>query len=145
MHCGGPSQQVCFLCGSCVEGDNTWQVVPQWVFSSDTRVPLRICLFNSVPGEAFSDWPLKPLCSSQHHSPKCGCFHYVQVEFFGQQLEGMAFTQHGWVQSYGSRYVRPPLIVGDIKCLAPMTVAEFKVKWNFLGRAVFRNSFQGRL
>eukprot|EP00798_Chlamydomonas_sp_ICE-L_P023424 gene23424-30705_t len=33
------------------------------------------------------------------------------VEYFGQALEGMLFTQHGWVQSYGSRYVRPPLIV----------------------------------
>lgn len=48
------------------------------------------------------------------------------VEFFGQQLSGYAFTEHGWVQSYGSRYVRPPLIYGDITRTQPMTVREFK-------------------
>ncbi len=45
------------------------------------------------------------------------------VEYFGQQLDGFAFTRHGWVQSYGSRCVKPPLIVGDISRPAPMTVA----------------------
>src|SRR5690606_7418253 len=34
------------------------------------------------------------------------------VQYFGEQLSGYAFTKHGWVQSYGSRYVRPPLVVG---------------------------------
>lgn len=48
------------------------------------------------------------------------------VEFFGQQLSGYAFTEHGWVQSYGSRYVRPPLIYGDITRTQPMTIREFK-------------------
>lgn len=49
------------------------------------------------------------------------------VEFFGQQLEGFAFTEHGWVQSYGSRCVRPPIIYGDISRPQPMTVREFRV------------------
>ncbi|MBP5971852.1 5-methyltetrahydropteroyltriglutamate--homocysteine S-methyltransferase [Brasilonema sp. CT11] len=49
------------------------------------------------------------------------------VEFFGQQLSGFAFTENGWVQSYGSRYVRPPIIYGDVIRTAPMTVREFKV------------------
>ena len=49
------------------------------------------------------------------------------VEFFGRQLNGFAFTQHGWVQSYGSRYVRPPIIHGDVTRPAPMTIREFKV------------------
>lgn len=44
------------------------------------------------------------------------------VQYFGEQLEGIAFTQHGWVQSYGSRYVRPPLIFGDVSRPRPMTV-----------------------
>lgn len=44
------------------------------------------------------------------------------VEYFGEQLTGFAFTQHGWVQSYGSRGVRPPIIYGDITRPAPMTV-----------------------
>ena len=45
------------------------------------------------------------------------------VEYFGEQLEGFAFTRHGWVQSYGSRCVKPPIIWGDIARPRPMTVA----------------------
>lgn len=48
------------------------------------------------------------------------------VEYFGQQLDGFAFTQQGWVQSYGSRYVRPPIIFGDVVRTAPMTVQEYQ-------------------
>ncbi len=44
------------------------------------------------------------------------------VQYFGEQLSGFAFTQHGWVQSYGSRYVRPPIIYGDVARPKPMTV-----------------------
>ncbi|KAH3676283.1 hypothetical protein WICPIJ_009158 [Wickerhamomyces pijperi] len=46
------------------------------------------------------------------------------VQYFGEQLKGFAFTTNGWVQSYGSRYVRPPIIVGDVSRPAPMTVKE---------------------
>ncbi|MGO6726161.1 5-methyltetrahydropteroyltriglutamate--homocysteine S-methyltransferase [Rhizobium ruizarguesonis] len=44
------------------------------------------------------------------------------VQYFGEQLSGFAFTQHAWVQSYGSRYVRPPIIFGDVSRPKPMTV-----------------------
>ncbi len=44
------------------------------------------------------------------------------VQYFGEQLAGFAFTKHGWVQSYGSRYVRPPILFGDVARPAPMTV-----------------------
>ncbi|HBV14822.1 5-methyltetrahydropteroyltriglutamate--homocysteine S-methyltransferase [Chryseobacterium carnipullorum] len=44
------------------------------------------------------------------------------VEYFGEQLEGFAFTQNGWVQSYGSRCVKPPVIYGDVHRPHPMTV-----------------------
>ena len=44
------------------------------------------------------------------------------VQYFGEKLRGFAFTTNGWVQSYGSRYVRPPIIVGDVSRPAPMTV-----------------------
>jgi 5-methyltetrahydropteroyltriglutamate--homocysteine methyltransferase len=44
------------------------------------------------------------------------------VEYFGEQLEGFAFTDHGWVQSYGSRYVKPPIIFGDVSRPKAMTV-----------------------
>ncbi|GAB6930727.1 5-methyltetrahydropteroyltriglutamate--homocysteine S-methyltransferase [Paenibacillus sp. JCM 10914] len=46
------------------------------------------------------------------------------VEFFGEKLEGFAFTQNGWVQSYGSRCVKPPIIYGDVAFDVAMTVAE---------------------
>ncbi|KAI0541713.1 cobalamin-independent methionine synthase [Xylaria digitata] len=48
------------------------------------------------------------------------------VQYFGERLDGYAFTTHAWVQSYGSRCVRPPIIVGDISRPAPMTVKESK-------------------
>ncbi|SFN39241.1 methionine synthase (B12-independent) [Formivibrio citricus] len=44
------------------------------------------------------------------------------VEYFGEQLAGFAFTRQGWVQSYGSRCVKPPLIYGDVSRPQPMTV-----------------------
>ncbi len=44
------------------------------------------------------------------------------VEYFGQMLEGVAFSENGWVQSYGSRCVKPPIIFGDVSRPAPMTV-----------------------
>jgi 5-methyltetrahydropteroyltriglutamate--homocysteine methyltransferase len=44
------------------------------------------------------------------------------VEYFGEQLAGFAFTQNGWVQSYGSRCVKPPVIYGDVHRPQPMTV-----------------------
>lgn len=44
------------------------------------------------------------------------------VEYFGEQLDGFAFTANGWVQSYGSRCVKPPILFGDVARPAPMTV-----------------------
>ncbi|MBP1995199.1 5-methyltetrahydropteroyltriglutamate--homocysteine S-methyltransferase [Paenibacillus eucommiae] len=46
------------------------------------------------------------------------------VEFFGEKLDGFAFTLNGWVQSYGSRCVKPPIIFGDVQFTDTMTVAE---------------------
>ncbi len=43
------------------------------------------------------------------------------VQYFAEQLDGVVTTEHGWVQSYGSRYVRPPIIAGDITRPKPMT------------------------
>jgi 5-methyltetrahydropteroyltriglutamate--homocysteine methyltransferase len=44
------------------------------------------------------------------------------VEYFGEMLDGFALTQNGWVQSYGSRCVRPPILYGDVQRRGPMTV-----------------------
>lgn len=46
------------------------------------------------------------------------------VEFFGEKLNGFAFTTNGWVVSYGSRCVKPPIIYGDVEWIEPMTVKE---------------------
>lgn len=46
------------------------------------------------------------------------------VEFFGEKLDGYLFTSNGWVQSYGSRCVKPPVIYADVAFIEPMTVKE---------------------
>ena len=56
------------------------------------------------------------------------------VQYFGEQLSGFAFTVHGWVQSYGSRCVRPPILYGDVSRPEPMTVDW----WRFAQSLTFR-------
>lgn len=58
------------------------------------------------------------------------------VEFFGEKLAGFAFTQNGWVQSYGSRCVKPPVIYGDVAFIGEMTVEETKYAQSRTSRPV---------
>lgn len=58
------------------------------------------------------------------------------VEYFGEQLEGFAFTKNGWVQSYGSRCVKPPVIFGDVERKKPMTVCYTKFAQSLTGKPV---------
>lgn len=58
------------------------------------------------------------------------------VEYFGQQLDGYAFSQFGWVQSYGSRCVKPPIIYGDISRPKPMTVEWATYAQSLTGKPV---------
>ena len=62
------------------------------------------------------------------------------VEYFGEQLEGYAFTRNGWVQSYGSRCVKPPIIVGDVTRPAAMTVA-----WSRYAQSLTQRPMKGML
>ncbi|ODT30264.1 MAG: acetolactate synthase small subunit, partial [Kaistia sp. SCN 65-12] len=62
------------------------------------------------------------------------------VEYFGEQLEGFAFTQNGWVQSYGSRCVKPPIIFGDVHRPKPMTV-----EWAQYAQSITRKPMKGML
>jgi len=62
------------------------------------------------------------------------------VEYFGEQLEGFVFTDFGWVQSYGSRCVKPPIIVGDVSRPAPMTVP-----WASYAQSLSRKPVKGML
>jgi len=56
------------------------------------------------------------------------------VEYFGEQLDGYAFSQFGWVQSYGSRCVKPPILFGDISRPQAMTVAWIKYAQSLTGK-----------
>jgi 5-methyltetrahydropteroyltriglutamate--homocysteine methyltransferase len=62
------------------------------------------------------------------------------VEYFGEQLQGFAFTEYGWVQSYGSRCVKPPVIYGDISRPQPMTV-----EWTRYAQSLTRKPMKGML
>lgn len=58
------------------------------------------------------------------------------VEYFGEHLDGFVFTQNGWVQSYGSRCVKPPVIVGDISRPEPITVEWAKYAQSLTAKPV---------
>lgn len=62
------------------------------------------------------------------------------VEYFGEQLAGFAFTANGWVQSYGSRYVKPPVIFGDVSRPEPMTV-----RWSRFAQSCTSRPMKGML
>jgi 5-methyltetrahydropteroyltriglutamate--homocysteine methyltransferase len=62
------------------------------------------------------------------------------VEYFGEHLDGYAFTQNGWVQSYGSRCVKPPVIYGDVSRPQPMTV-----EWSKYAQSLTRRPMKGML
>lgn len=62
------------------------------------------------------------------------------VEYFGESLEGIVFTQNGWVQSYGSRCVKPPVIFGDVERPEAMTV-----KWSAFAQANSEKLVKGML
>ncbi len=62
------------------------------------------------------------------------------VEYFGEQLDGFCFTANGWVQSYGSRCVKPPVIFGDVSRPGPMTV-----EWIRYARSLTEKPVKGML
>ena len=62
------------------------------------------------------------------------------VEYFGEQLAGFFFTQNGWVQSYGSRCVKPPVIFGDVSRPTPMTV-----EWAKYAQSLTKKIMKGML
>ena len=62
------------------------------------------------------------------------------VEYFGEQLAGFAVTENGWVQSYGSRCVKPPIIYGDVYRKQPMTI-----KWSKFAQSLTSKPMKGML
>ncbi|MFE9329465.1 5-methyltetrahydropteroyltriglutamate--homocysteine S-methyltransferase [Streptomyces sp. NPDC006925] len=62
------------------------------------------------------------------------------VQYFAEQLTGYLATQHGWVQSYGTRYVRPPILAGDLSRPEPMTV-----RWTQYAQSLTERPVKGML
>jgi 5-methyltetrahydropteroyltriglutamate--homocysteine methyltransferase len=62
------------------------------------------------------------------------------VEYFGEKLDGFAFTENGWVQSYGSRCVKPPVLFGDVSRPRPMTV-----EWSCYAQSLTKKPMKGML
>ncbi|MBI1891991.1 MAG: 5-methyltetrahydropteroyltriglutamate--homocysteine S-methyltransferase [Burkholderiales bacterium] len=83
-----------------------------------------------------------------HEQDKLGLDVYVHgeaerndmVEYFGEQLEGYAFSQFGWVQSYGSRCVKPPILFGDVSRPQAMTV-----EWTRYAQSLTNKPMKGML
>ena len=61
-------------------------------------------------------------------------------QYFGEQLDGFVFTQNAWVQSFGSRYVRPPIVVSDVSRPNPMTV-----RWSSYAQSLTQKIMKGML
>ena len=90
----------------------------------------RLFKQNKISQNEYSSFLRKEISSVIHKQEDLGLDVLVHgeperndmVEYFGEQLSGFCFTQNGWVQSYGSRCVKPPVIFGDISRPKPMTV-----------------------
>ncbi|KAI0030701.1 cobalamin-independent methionine synthase [Vararia minispora EC-137] len=103
---------------------------------------------NEITEEAYEDFLKKEIDSVVRFQEKAGLDLLVHgeperndmVQYFGELLNGFVFTQNGWVQSYGSRYVRPPIIVSDVSRPGPMTV-----KWSSYAQSITQKPMKGML
>ncbi len=68
------------------------------------------------------------------------CERNDMVQYFGERLSGFVCTRHGWVQSYGSRYVRPPIIFGNVARPGPITV-----RWSAYAQSLTKKPVKGML
>ncbi|KAK4135395.1 cobalamin-independent methionine synthase [Trichocladium antarcticum] len=102
--------------------------------TSEIRVQRNKFTKGEISEQAYDDFIKKEIDLAIQIQDELGLDVYVHgeperndmVQYFGERLQGYVFTTHAWVQSYGSRCVRPPIIVGDISRPAPMTVKESK-------------------
>ncbi|MFO7180572.1 MAG: 5-methyltetrahydropteroyltriglutamate--homocysteine S-methyltransferase [Pseudomonadota bacterium] len=105
------------------------------------RAAYRRGVIDRAEYEAFIDSEIRQIVRQQevlgldllvHGEPE----RNDMVEFFGEGLEGFAVTVTGWVQSYGSRCVKPPILFGDVERLEPLTVREARVAQEFTRKPV---------
>lgn len=102
----------------------------------------------SISDEAYNDFLRKETKAAIRWQEEIGLDVLVHgeferndmVQYFGEQLQGYAFTKHAWVQSYGSRYVRPPVVLGDVSRPHPMTV-----EWAKYAQSLTKRPMKGML
>src|SRR5687768_1031765 len=98
--------------------------------------------------EQYDDLIAKETADAIHWQEKTGIDVLVHgeferndmVEYFGEQLDGFVFSKNGWVQSYGSRCVKPPIIYGDVSRPSPMTV-----RWTRYAQSLTKQIVKGML
>jgi 5-methyltetrahydropteroyltriglutamate--homocysteine methyltransferase len=101
-----------------------------------------------LPHEAYRAEMQREIAQAVHKQEELGLDVLVHgeaerndmVEYFGEQLQGFAFTANGWVQSYGSRCVKPPLLFGDVSRPGAMTV-----DWTVYAQSLTRRPMKGML
>lgn len=101
-----------------------------------------------LPHEAYRAEMQREIAHAVHKQEELGLDVLVHgeaerndmVEYFGEQLQGFAFTANGWVQSYGSRCVKPPLLFGDVSRPGAMTV-----DWTVYAQSLTRRPMKGML
>ncbi|KAI0347233.1 cobalamin-independent methionine synthase [Trametopsis cervina] len=101
-----------------------------------------------ITEEQYNDFIKKEIQSVVDFQERIGLDVFVHgeperndmVQYFGERLNGFVFTQNGWVQSYGSRYVRPPIIVSDVSRPGPITV-----EWSKYAQSITTKPMKGML
>jgi 5-methyltetrahydropteroyltriglutamate--homocysteine methyltransferase len=98
--------------------------------TAEIREARRRLRAGELDGEAYEAFLLEQIAQVVEEQERLGLDVLVHgeperndmVEYFGEQLDGFAFSRGGWVQSYGSRCVKPPILFGDVSRRRPMTV-----------------------
>lgn len=112
--------------------------------SADVRKARADYLHHNIDEKSYDDFITEKIRQAILWQEKVGLDVFVHgeferndmVQYFAEQLDGVAFTIHGWVQSYGSRCVRPPIIYGDVSRPAQMTVKWWQIAQSFTGKIV---------
>src|SRR6266705_3343045 len=107
-------------------------------FGERRRKQLRLPLFPTTTIGSFPQTAEVRAARKQLHDGKLTGPEYDA--FIAEQLEGFAFTEHGWVQSYGTRYVKPPIIYGDVSRPKAMTV-----RWSTFAQSKTARPVKGML
>lgn len=118
---------------------------PQTAQIRKLRADYKACTISAMAYEEAIKKEIKAVVDFQHSIDIDVLVHGEperndMVEYFGEQLKGFVFTQNGWVQSYGSRCVKPPVIFGDVSRPAPMTV-----KWAQYAQSLTQRVMKGML